>query len=310
MNINNNDKAYFALPGFVEHFELYKLLNNFLKKYPEAQIINTEIYCYYGNIPFCTWDGGRPWQINYPLSIEQMSEIQNFYNNELSTKLRFVFTNNLLSERDCYNRYNNLSLQIFNLPQNEIVINSPILEKYLKENFPNYSLISSITKCISNSNDIQNELQNNYKFLCLNYNLNHNWDFLNTIQKSDRQKIEFLVNSLCLPNCQNQKNHFEQISNFQRTYGQLFTLEKCQITETSICPFINTSAITIDEIFADYVPNGFQHFKIDGRSLSSYEVALSIANYLIKPEYRHLFLRNIFVILYKEQFNFDKLKQF
>jgi hypothetical protein len=47
------------LPGFCEHLQLYQNINKFLEKYPEAKRDEIEIYCYYGNIPFCTWDGGR-----------------------------------------------------------------------------------------------------------------------------------------------------------------------------------------------------------------------------------------------------------
>ncbi len=304
-----NNKAYFALPGFVEHFQLYQILNNFLKTYPEAQVKNTEIYCFYGSIPFCTWDGGRPQGDQYPLTIEQMEKLKYFYNNILSSKIRFTFTNSLLTEKDCYNRYNNLSLQIFNSQNNEIVINSSILETYLKNTFSDYSFISSITKCILEPDVIKNEFDKDYKFVCLNYNLNHNWDFLDNLTFKEKQQTELLVNSLCPPNCKNQIEHYKQISNFQLTYGEPYDVkEKCLITETSLCQFGNETIITLDEIFNQYVPKGFQHFKIDGRSKSSYEVALSIAYYLIEPQYRHLFLRHVFVKLYRNQFNFDSLK--
>ena len=89
--------------------------------YPEAKRENVEIYCYYGNIPFCTWDGGRIFDKYYPLSIETMQEIQKYYNITLNSKIRLVFTNNLLEEKHLFDRYNNISLEIFNNSNNEIV---------------------------------------------------------------------------------------------------------------------------------------------------------------------------------------------
>ena len=80
MNIINgqkeNNKAYFMLPGFCEHLQLYQNINKFLEKYPEAKRDEIEIYCYYGNIPFCTWDGGRIFTTYQHLSIEEIENIK------------------------------------------------------------------------------------------------------------------------------------------------------------------------------------------------------------------------------------------
>ena len=96
--------------------------------------------------------------------------------------MRFIFTNKLLEEEDCYDHFNNLVLQRCNNGMNEIVVNSPILEKYLKENYPQYKLISSTTKCITNKDLLKEEISNsNYNQVCLDYNLNKDWKFLETL---------------------------------------------------------------------------------------------------------------------------------
>ncbi|MGN1342697.1 MAG: hypothetical protein ACI4VL_05755 [Bacilli bacterium] len=59
MGTTNQNEAFFMLPGFCEHNNFYKIMNDFLKQYPEAKRKNAKIYCYYGNVPFCSWDGGR-----------------------------------------------------------------------------------------------------------------------------------------------------------------------------------------------------------------------------------------------------------
>lgn len=302
MDIIQDNIAYFMLPGFYEHFELYNLINEFLIQHPDAQYPWTKIYCYYGNFPYCIWDGGRIFNTYFPASIERIDEVCNYYQSN-NQKLRLVFTNSLIEEQHCYNHYNNIILQKLHNNNNEIVINSPILENYIKKHYPKYSLISSTTKCLNTPVLATSELlEQNYKFVCLDYNLNHNWDFLNTLSASLKKKTEFLINPICGPNCPSRKKHYKYNSIFSLTCGEPFNIDNCQITEMSICPANNNTIITLNEIKNIYLPQGFQFFKIEGRTLSSREVALIFSECFIKPEYKNLFLRNINVLL-KEKYN-------
>lgn len=297
MNIiekSQDNIAYFMLPGFCEHYKLYQNLNKFLNMYPEAKRENVEIYCYYGNIPFCTWDGGRIFDKYYPLSIETMQEIQKYYNITLNSKIRLVFTNNLLKEEHLYERYNNISLNIFNTDNNEIVLNSQLLEDYIKEYYPNYKLIASTTKC-SNQECSKNDLNNNdYLFTCLDYNLNHNWKFLNSLTPEEKEKTEFLVNPICGPGCPQRKEHYRLNSLYSLSYGTPYSMKHCEIVNgISNNALFNSAHITINEIIEEYVPKGFHYFKLEGRTWSSKEMAITLTEYLIKPEYQHFFLKNI-----------------
>lgn len=287
------NKAYFMLPGFYEHFNLYKIINNFLKKYPEAKYEQAEIYCYYGNFHFCVWDGGRIFNDYVPATIEKMEEIKNFYNNILKSKIRFVFTNNLLNEKHLYDRYNNLILEKFNNGINEIVLNSEILEEYIKKHYSNYKLISSTTKC-SKQNQTKDDLNNdNYIFTCLDYNLNHNWNFLNSLNDIEKKKTEFLVNPICKPGCAERKEHYRLNSLFSLSYGKKYNLKHCNITENSTCPIFNTAHITPEEIYNKYLKENFNYFKIEGRTWPSQELAIVISDYLIKPEFQSFFLKYV-----------------
>lgn len=292
MSITNPsmNKAYFMLPGFCEHYELYKYLDQFLKQYPEAKREEAEIYCYYGNIPFCTWDGGRIFFSYQPLSIEQIQELQQFY---AHSKIRLVFTNKLLQQKHCFDRYNNIILNLFHDSNNEIVINSEILEQYIVTNYPDYSLVSSTTKCLTNQQQALEEINKpQYKFTCLDYNLNHNWKFLESLSLEEKEKTEFLINPICGPGCSQRSEHYRLNSLFALSYGKPYILKNCEITECSICAEKNPNIISAKELYSIYLPKGFKYFKIEGRSLTSKEVALYCAEYLIKPEYQLLFLRN------------------
>lgn len=299
MNITNiNNKAYFMLPGFCEHFNLYILINEFLKKHPDAKRENAEIYCYYGNVPFCTWDGGRIFNSYSPLTKEKIKNIQHYYNEILQSKIRLVYTNSLLKEEHCLEHYNNLSLNIFHNCNNEIVINSEILENYIKNNYPNYDFISSTTKCLSSSNESKKELnKNNYKFICLDYNLNHNWKFLDTLTQEEKLKTEFLINPICGIGCDQRKEHYRLNSLFALSYGKSYNLKNCEIKFSSLYPKKHLGIISADEIYNIYLPKGFQYYKIEGRTFSSIEMAIYFAEYLIKPEFQNFFLENIYIQL-------------
>lgn len=289
----SNNLIYFMLPGFCEHYQLYKKMNEIFEQHPEVKRDNIEIYCYYGNIPFCTWDGGRIFNTYKPLTSEQIIELKEYYNNKLNSKIRFVFTNNLLKEQHLYERYNNFSLHIFNTGNNEIVLNSDILEKYLKENYPNYNLIASTTRC-SNKKQSKEDLNNsNYLFTCLDYNLNHNWTFLNSLTPEEKEKTEFLINPICGPGCPQRKEHYRLNSLFSLSYGSIYRMAHCEIKEGSECAQFNPAHITIDEIINQYVPAGFHYFKLEGRTWPDNDMAVTLSEYLIKPEYQSFFLKKV-----------------
>lgn len=285
-----DNKIYLMLPGFCEHYILYKKMNDFLNKYPEAKLNNVEIYCYYGNVPFCSWDGGRIFNTYYPLSIEEMKEIQNYYNNVLQSKIRLVFTNNLLQEQHLYDKYNNIVLNLFDNNNNEIVLNSDILQNYIIQYYPNYKLISSTTKCSNQENAKKDLNNNNYIFTCLDYNLNHNWKFLNSLTPEEKAKTEFLANPICGPGCPQRKEHYRLNSLFSLTYGQRYPMKSCEIFEGSSCAKFNSAHITVDEIIDKYIPAGFHYFKLEGRTWLAHEMAITLSEYLIKPEYHSFFL--------------------
>lgn len=286
----SQNKAYFMLPGFCEHYKLYQNIYNFLKDYPETKREEVEIYCYYGNLPLCTWDGGRIFSSYSPNTIEQIQDLKKFYNDKLNSKIRFVFTNNLLKEEHLNERYINIGLQIFNNEKNEIVLNSSILETYLKEKYPNYQLIASTTKCSNQENSKKDLNNNDYIFTCLDYNLNHNWKFLNSLTPEEKEKTEFLVNPICSPGCPQRKEHYRLNSLFSLTYGQRYPMKSCEISHNSNCAKFNSAHITINEIIEKYIPAGFHYFKLEGRTWSSEEMVVTLAEYLIKPEYQSYFL--------------------
>lgn len=288
------NKAHFMLPGFCEHYKLYTIILDVIKKNPEFLRENADIYCIYGNIPFCTWDGGRIFP-QYPTgyTVEQMQEMCHIYNDIFNIKVRFVFTNGLITEKDCYDRYNNLVLNIFNNGKNEIVVNSPVLEKYISENYPNYTLISSTTKCITNNEQVKEEInKSQYKFVCLDYNLNHNEKLFQSLTPEEKSKVELLINPICGPGCQQRKEHYRLNSLFSLNYGKPYSLRDCSIPngKGAFYPKNWLTIVEPDELYSTYLSNDFHNFKLEGRTFPSINVLLLFAKYLIKPEFQFHFI--------------------
>ena len=107
--------------------------------------------------------------------------IKNFYNDKEKLPMRFIFTNSQLKEEHLSDRFCNLITEICENDLNEIVVNSPLLEDYIRTNYPKYKIISSTTKCLKNVDEANNELNNDYFRVCLDYNLNHNFKFLDSL---------------------------------------------------------------------------------------------------------------------------------
>lgn len=281
------------LPGFWEHKKMYIALNHLLEQYPEVKREEAEIYCYYGNFSPCILDGGRVFVSYSPATLEKMEETVKYYNDTLNTKLRLVLTNNLLEEKHCNDQYSNIMLKICHNGKNEIVLNSTVLENYILQNYPNYELISSTTKCLK-KDDAKTELNNNnYKFVCLDYNLNHNWEFLNSLTPEEKEKTEFLINPICGPACPQRKEHYRLNSLFSLNYGASYRMKSCEITPTSNCDMFNKAMISPDEIYNKYLKNDFKYFKLEGRTWTDANLAISCVNYLIKPEYQTFALKHI-----------------
>ena len=198
-----------------------------------------------------------------------------------------VFTNTELKEKDYYNRFCNEILNICADKNTDIVINNEGLKNYIHNIYPSYNFISSTTKCL-NEQDLKEELNKDYKMVCLDYNLNKNKTMLESLNKKQRSKCEFLVNAICNPACPYRKNHYRLNSIFYLNYGKEYKMDGCNIIYGILHPTMINSKnnLTIEEIKNYYIPNNFNHFKLEGRSLSWTENLCNYIRYMVKPEYQ------------------------
>jgi collagenase-like PrtC family protease len=291
------------IPGLYENFETNAYFCEILEEHPEYFYDNIKIGAVFGAFQFCIWDGGRIFDHPSHATQEEIIFIKNFFNSR-NIPIRFTFTNNLIQKEDCYDHFNNLILKICENNLNEVIVNSPILEEYIRTNYPSYSFISSTTKCLTNLEEAKKELNNdNYKMVCLEYTLNHNKNFLESLTKEEKLKTEFLINAICPPNCVNRKEHYKLNSLFNLNYGKKYKMNYCGINGNGLDPddkLVNSTHLLADEIFNYYVPNGFYNFKIEGRTFNPLRHICSLVQYMVKPKYQ------IYVISLFDSFLRDK----
>lgn len=289
----------FNLPGFYEHLALNTQFLILLNKHPEYLNDNTEIESIYGNFQFCIFDGGRVFndRVYRQTSKEEIIAITNMYNIELGVPIRLIYTNTKVPENQYTNRFCNIILSLCENNINQIVVNDSGLENYIRINYPKYKIISSTTKCLTNLDSVKQELNNDYYLVCLDYNLNHNIDFLNSFSQEEKNKTELLINAICPPKCPHRKEHYNLNSEYSLQYGKSYSMEdKCLIRHCLLDPTTLNSPnnLTPQMIKEIYEPMGFSHFKIEGRTLSDIDLACSYVYYMIKPEYQFLVLTELF----------------
>lgn len=291
--------ANFILPGMYEHVELNFRLLTAMKQFPDAFYPEARVGAVYGNFQFCIYDGGRIFgaESYSHTTKEEMEFIIDTYNKEFGVPVRVIFTNPMLQEKDFHNRFGQAILKALNRNNmNEIVVNNPEFEAFLRDKYPNLGFISSTTKCLSTSNQFKEELEKqSYKMICLDYNLNKNQKMLQNIPEDRRNQCEFLVNAICPPGCPNRKEHYRLNGIYSLSYGKPYATQDCPITSNTLHPSQRATHNNLSpkEIYEEYVPQGFVNFKLEGRTLGLFENLGNYVYYMVKPEWQHYIMAYI-----------------
>lgn len=281
----------YSIPGMYEQRALNLKFLELKKMHPEFFYDNVEIEAIYGNPQFCIWDGGRVFVEYNHSTIEEIKNLIHNYNNVFNIPIRYVFTNCILEEKHYKNRFGNILMQLGENYSNEVVVADDKFMYYLKDKYPNYNFISSTTKCLTNKNDLKNELnRNDFTKVCLDYNFNKNIDFLKTFTPREKKQSEFLINPICGAGCPHRKDHYYLNSMSHLNYGRNYQMENCYIESNNFASnkIHKSNNISYDDIVNIYEPLGFEHYKIEGRTWGGLELLLTYCDYMIKPEYKNL----------------------
>ncbi|MDO5520798.1 MAG: hypothetical protein Q4G58_09945 [bacterium] len=271
-------KINFYLPDFYDKYHLNVIVCDLLRMYPEYFYDNIKIGAVYGCFPNSIWNGGRV--VLGGTTKEEIEFTVEEYNKR-GIPIRYTFTNPLLEKKHLYDTFCNLCMKVADNGKNEVIINSPVLEEYIRKEYPSYSLISSTTKCLASVKQVEKECEKDYSLIVLDNSFNNSEK---AFALSNKEHFELVVNSYCRDSCPNRAKHYKEIALAQLEFRS---------SAFPPCPYINQPIeqqmqkhgfITREQIYGAYQEAGFCHFKIDGRAFSEEKVLESYLYYLVKPE--------------------------
>lgn len=284
------ETVYWHLPGLCSFGMLNHVLFDAMKKYPEKFRDGYKIGSVYGTFPGAIWNGGRNF-INGFSNKQEVERVVKSYNS-LNIPARFTWTNVVLEEKHTYDSYCNMIMKVADNGFNQVLVNSPILENYIRTNYPGYKVLSSTTKRILNVDRLLAELEKDYFLVVLDYDLNHNEEVIEKLLPA-ADRLEILVNETCQANCPDRARHYREISKYQLEYDTSlqFPCSDNSPTKRSFEGCMHRPAFMSNEDIGEYVKKGFKNFKIVGRSNAQDFYLDSLIYFLVKDDDRD-FIRN------------------
>lgn len=270
----------FYLPDFTRKLNINLAFVHFKNNHRDLFYDDTKIASLYGSFPNALWNGGR-----CEFGDMEFSKCQDIVEhvNSLGIAIRYTFTNNLIKKEHLSDEYCNRLMSICDNGMNEVLVNSPILEQYLRLNYPRFKYILSTTSLTRGSNSI-NDACLRYDLVVADYRDVQDRQFLQDIIM--RNKVEILLNESCLYECKYRKDHYTEISRAQLLSSIGTEPEKnCRYHDSSK---FREAYISTDKLYNELVPLGFKNFKIRGRESDPKKLLNDYITYLIKPEYREI----------------------
>ncbi|MBP5281636.1 MAG: hypothetical protein J6Z22_03965 [Lachnospiraceae bacterium] len=270
----------FYLPDFYNNVNLICFLADLQKATPECFYEGARIASAYGAFPSSIWNGGRVF-IDTCKKADIIRVIDAL--NSRGIAVRFTYTNPLIEEKHLNDTFCNLCLELADNKGNEVLVNSPILEEYIRKNYPKYTLISSTTKCLDKLDDIKAEMEKDYALVVIDSALN-NTDELFALDHKDR--MELIVDHFCEDNCPRRRAHYVVQGKAQLEFADPEWKPCMNIAREFFQIMSNRSFISTELLYGKYREAGFQHFKLDGRSYPPRRLIDSFLYYLVKPQWR------------------------
>lgn len=278
----------FTVPDFYEkgqfNLDWIAFMNTYPQKFEECRVSSV-----YGSFPLMIWAGGRQNKvdnINF-IGFEDVKRIFMMFNrNGIGVVL--TCTNSLLQKEHLGDFYCNSVIEILSGSSlNAVLVNSPVLEVYLRNKYPELKIHRSTTTCSKAL------VEDRYDKIVVDFTLNNSLQLRDAVMtKEQRSKLEIMLNDTCPPYCPYRKAHYEYISqyNLQGGLGRIDPISpwKCQHPEykTSFYHNLNNPATVTVEQMRFYHSLGFSHFKVVGREYNPVQLAEIYTYYMVKPEYQ------------------------
>ena len=285
--MQQRSKAYYHLPGLFEFLELYRAFLPLFRAHREYFYDWCEIGSIYGAPADCLWGGGR---VGFG---EARAEDALALTREYGVSARLTFSNSLLREEHLADKKCNALCALFEkggAVENGVILSSDLLLDHLRERYPGLYFVSSTTKVLTGFAQLEHELdREEFRYVVPDFRLNKAFGRLNALADKQKRKVEFLCNECCWFACPDRKACYENVS--RKNLGEDCADHVCASPQAErgyrfSDAMENPGFIGIGDIQRVYLPNGFSHFKIEGRSLGSAVVLELLLYYLTKPEHQ------------------------
>ena len=279
--------VFYHLPGLFEFYDLYKAFLPLFREHREYFYEWCEIGSIYGAPNDCLWGGGR---VGFgdadPEEVAMLTK-------EYGISARLTFSNSLLRKEHLADKKCNALCALFEkngAAPSGVIIHSDLLLDYIKAKYPGFYFVSSTTKVLTDFAQFEGELKRDeFSYVVPDFRLNKQFAKLNALTPAEKQKVEFLCNECCWFGCPDRKNCYENVS--RKNLGETQEDHVCASPNAGrgyrfFDAMKNPGFIGIDGIQSVYAPQGFRHFKIEGRSLGSALILEFLLYYMTKTEYQ------------------------
>jgi hypothetical protein len=279
--------AHYNLPGLFEFYELYKIFLPLYREHRDWFYDWCDIASLYGAPSDCFWGGGRA--AFSDADVDDVLELANEY----GISARLTFSNSLLREEHLSDKKCNDLCALFEkngAAPSGVIVHSDLLLDYIKAKYPGFYFVSSTTKVLMEFSRFEAELnRDEFSYVVPDFRLNKQFAKLNALSAAQKHKVEFLCNECCWFGCQDRKKCYENVS--QKNLGETQEDHVCASPNAGrgyrfSDAMKNPGFIGIDDIQNVYAPQGFRHFKIEGRSLGSAVILEFLLYYMTKPEFQ------------------------
>lgn len=292
--MENKKEIYWHLPGLCSLRYLNIVFLGLMKQYPEKFREGYKIASVYGTFPGAIWNGGR--SVFGKATESDMEKIIKAYNDN-GVPVRFTWTNSLLEEKHMGDAFCNRIMELADNGFNQVLVNRDCLEQHIRKNYPNYPMISSTTKRMTDLQGIKEELEKDYHLVVLDYDLNHDEKVLTELEPY-AGKLEILVNEICYPHCPMRKMHYRdearaQLENDTKSFFDCPNKSTPRVF--SECK--KRPAFISNEEIGSYIDRGYVNFKIVGRGLPPQFALDSYLYFLVKDEERSFIEKQVKAVL-------------
>jgi hypothetical protein len=272
-------------PDFYTGYKFYDMILNIQKDHPELFYEDVHIKTIFGSFPGAIWNGGSIFNTR-PVSNKQEMDFYFGLYEKLNIPLQITFTNPFITENQCLDTYCNAILKTFHNGKHSILVSNPILENYIKINYPKYKIDRSVVNTAKDENWM-NLLDTQYNRIVLPRRHNNNFQLLENIHSEYRNRIEIICNEDCPANCPRINTHYNAFAkvtlfeNPEEECVQCTNLEKAN----NLFGIKAQDIISYQDIKNIYEKLGYTEFKLTGRS-DLIHIIISIVEYMVKPEYQ------------------------